>query len=233
MKKQALYLVCASTIVLAGCTGGTTYGTGTSHEEATLKSMYNMLSIRPEKAEAIDYSARPDLVMPSSKETLPSPDSAVEQADGQAWPVSPEQRIAEVRGAIPDAGPRNQLDRQDSTLPIEFQQAEKQGIQNSAGLYTASRSVSRNGSEPDFIGNFTEANSASAEVKRRRDELSYSTGPQRKFLTEPPAQYRVPAQTADAGDLGIDSDVVEARKLAERQARIDAERGVVPVAGAE
>ena len=233
MSKRISGLVCASVVALSGCTGGTTYGTGKTHEEATLKSMYNILSVKAEQTPTIDYSARPDLVMPASKEVLPAPDSSIEQADGQAWPVSPEQRIAAVRDAAPGQDIKDQRDRQDPVPSVEYLNSEKEGIRNSSGLYAASRANSK--ADPNFIGMFVKdqsPDSAGAEVRRRREQLAYSTGPQRKFLTEPPAEYRRPAETADASDLGFDSDFIEERRQQEREQRVKQERGVVDVRGA-
>lgn len=84
---------------LSGCTGGTTYGTGVSHEEKTVKGLYNLLSLKPEEKKNIDYSSRPNLVMPSDQAQLPVPGEA--QQTDQNWPVSPEQRIAIARGEAP------------------------------------------------------------------------------------------------------------------------------------
>ena len=240
MGNRIAFVLFAGLLILTGCSSsGTTYGTGTSHEEATLKSVYNIFSIKPEQRENIDYSARPDLVMPADKGALPQPNSSIEQSDGQAWPETPEERIAAIRAAVPDNTGKNRIgnDAYEDVLPVEFtSKRNKAGIRNSANLYGPDVGGSRASEEPNFIGKFAKeksGSSANTEIAKRRAELAYSTGSKRKYLTEPPAEYREPAATADAGDLGLDSEFIEERRKAARQAEIDAERGVVDVRGAE
>ena len=221
MKKGiSLFGIGASLVILAGCTGsGTTYGTGSSHEEDTLKGIVNMLAISPDDQKKIDYSARPDLVMPANPQALPAP--AQENAADENWPVSPEQRIAAVRDAAPDGDWRGSED-----IPLEYQLSEKEGINNSAGLYRQSRAHTRSGSDQFIKLIRDDANGVgeSAEARKRREELAYSTGVKRKFLTEPPVEYRTPSATAEAGDTGITrEEITEAQKKAKiDQRNIDA-----------
>ena len=56
------------------------------------------------------------------------------------------------------------------------------------------------------------------EARKRRGELAYSTGVKRKYLTEPPTEYRVPSENAEAGELGISKEEVDEAK---KQAEID------------
>lgn len=228
MKKQATFLVCAGSLFLVGCSNsGTTYGTGTSHEEATLKSMYNLLSIKPQEKANIDYSARPELVMPANKQALPSPDSAIEQSDGQAWPVSPEQKIAAVREGVPEPD-------EYGNLPTEYLTSKKEGIRNSAGLYRSSRANAKAGGGEQFLDEIRKEaveGAVSDEVARRREQLSYSTGVQRKYLTEPPSEYRQPVATADAGDLGITKEEITAEEKAAAVDKRNTDHGTITPGG--
>ncbi len=61
-----------SALALSGCMGGTTYGTGVSQEEQTLKDVYTMFNLQGEKKN-IDYSPRPDLIVPDNKQALVEP----------------------------------------------------------------------------------------------------------------------------------------------------------------
>lgn len=197
--------------ILGGCTSGTTYGTGVSHEEQTIKSMYNMLSIKPPDQPNIEYEARPDLVMPANKQVLPTPGgSDAVASDGQQWPVSPEQRISTARAQAPQPHDRS------GALPVEYLTSEKEGIRNSARLYQVSRANTRDGGQ--FIKEIQQeaanGGAISEEVRRRREQLTYSTGVQRRFLTEPPAEYRRPSATAEAGDAGFDDKQI-AEQIAE------------------
>ncbi|MEM7214997.1 MAG: hypothetical protein AAF423_05580 [Pseudomonadota bacterium] len=221
MRNLTLYGIGAGLFLLAGCsTSGTTYGTGTSHEEDTLKGVVNMLAITPDEQDNIDYSARPDLVMPANPQALPAPSGTTAVAD-QNWPVSPEQRIAAVRAAAPDGDWRGSED-----IPLEYQLSEKDGINNSARVYRQSRAHARSGADQliDEIRDDANGTGVAAEVRKRREQLTYSTGVQRKFLTEPPSEYRVPSASAEAGDTGITKEqITEAQKAAKEDKRnIDA-----------
>ena len=68
-----------------------------------------------------------------------------------------------------------------------------------------------------FIDIVRDGDAESEEVKRKRAELAYSTGPQRKYLTEPPVEYRTPASTAVAGDLGYDDEELKALEEAAKK----------------
>ena len=202
-----LFGVCSLALV-AGCNGGTTYGTGTTHEEATAKSFMNMLALSQEKQPKVDYEARPDLVMPASKDALPQPVDEIETVE-EDWPISPEERIAAVREAAPDEDDRS------GEIPLEFMLSEKEGIGNSATLYN--RSLRRNEKDGgQFIKEIKKdaaGITASDKLKKKREQLTYSTSAsQRKYLVEPPSEYRTPAETAEAGDVGIDSEELEARQ---------------------
>lgn len=220
MKRSLPIVLSVGVMVLAGCNSGTTYGTGVSHEEQTIGGIYNMLSIKPADQEKIDYSARPDLVMPANKQVLPVPgDNSSEQVAGdQSWPETPEQRIAAVRSAAPEA------DIRDGNLPTEYLTSEKQGIQNSSGLYAAAPGTRASEELPIVDPNERRTRS---EVKRRREQLAYSTGVKRKFLTEPPTEYRTPSDTAQAGDLGVTSDQLKELEKKAKEEERNRERGVL------
>ncbi|MEM9278217.1 MAG: hypothetical protein AAGA76_06560 [Pseudomonadota bacterium] len=227
-KSISLIGIGASLVVLAGCTSSTTYGTGSSHEKDTLKSIVNMLAVAPDEQAEIDYNARPDLVMPANPQALPAPGNQTASAD-ENWPVSPEQRIAAVREAAPDGDWRGSED-----IPLEYQLGEKDGIDNSARVYRQSRARSRSGGGDQLLQAIVDdANGVGdgVEARKRREELAYSTGVQRKFLTEPPSEYRVPSANAEAGDTGITREqlTAEQKKAREDQRNIDA--GVITPGG--
>ena len=208
------FAILSATLLMVGCSSsGTTYGTGISHEEQTLKSLYNLLSIQPDKPEVIDYSARPDLVMPANKQTLPPPSDSTTLADGQ-WPVNPEERIAEVRANAPVADDRS------GALPV--------GSGGNKFVAIDRKKTDRdfykgNKRHPTALDPFT--NNASAEVRRKREQLAYSTTAKRKFLTEPPELYRTPVETAATNDLGVDDEVIKERRERARQVQEAINRG--------
>jgi hypothetical protein len=199
----------ASAIVLSSCSGGTTYGTGSSHEVATMKGVANIFSLKS-KQEKVEYQSRPDLVMPANKQALPAPVTSQDAVPNDQWPVSPEQRIASVRNAAPEP------DWRTGELPVEYLNSKKEGIAISRAD-KASRSPVW-AKEEQYLQDFqNDANGVSESKKAQelKDQISYSSGAKRKFLTEPPVEYRQPSATAEAGDLGITEEELAARKKAE------------------
>ncbi len=211
----------ASVLALAGCTGGTTYGTGTTHEEATMKGLSNIFSLKSQKTN-IDYNHRPELVMPANKNILPPPVSKeAVLSDGQ-WPETPEERIAKVRSDAPEP------DYRTGDLPVEYLNSEKKGINISTDRKSARTNV-RAAEEQWLTDIRNDANGISESKKARKlkEEIAFSTGVKRKYLTEPPVEYRAPAATAEAGDLGISDEELEARQKAERAENRGIEKAVV------
>lgn len=219
--------LCTAMILVASCTGGTTYGTGSSHEEQTIKSLSNMLAIAPDEKPDIDYSSRPDLVMPPNKGVLPTPVDETQVASEENWPVSPEQRIAAISEGAPEPDDYG-------NLPTEYLVSEKDGIRNSADIYRASRASDRSGGGEQLIDEIvrdSNGSGTSAEVQKRRSELAYSTGVQRKFLTEPPTEYRVPSENAEAGELGISKEQISEQQRRQDADRRNVDRGVLTPGG--
>lgn len=220
--KNVLTSFCVVTglAVLGGCSSysGTTYGTGTSHEEDTMKSITNLLSIAPKEKNRIDYSARPELVMPANQQALPTPaDEGTAQANADTnWPVSPEERILAAREAAPEA------DERSGDVPLDFQLGEKVGTRKTGNerLRQAAREH-RHGFKThlELVGLDNKSKEEDERARKLRGELAYSTGATRKYLTEPPSIYRTPAQTAEAGETGISKE-----EIAEAQAQKRAER---------
>lgn len=213
----------ASALVLGACTGGTTYGTGTSHEEATMKGISNIFSLRNEQ-QKIEYQRRPSLVMPANQNILPAPaEKRALEADTN-WPVSPEERIAKVRAAAPEVDDYG-------NLPIEYlNDTDKLGIKSSAGKQRTNRSNARStggGQLIDAVRDDANGGGVSALVQERRNQIAYSTGVKRKYLTEPPVEYRTPSANAEAGDLGISQEELTARQKREEKERRDLDRGVI------
>ncbi|MET0169926.1 MAG: hypothetical protein ABW191_06070, partial [Aliihoeflea sp.] len=89
----------AAATVLSGCMGPT-YGTGTPSGQQTLEDVSGILSLGGERREPIAYQPRGELVRPGSTEVLPSPQQSA--ASNEAWPESPEQRLARIRSDATD-----------------------------------------------------------------------------------------------------------------------------------
>ena len=208
------FLMGLSAIGLAGCVGGTTYGTGGSQEEQTMKDVYNMFTLRPERRN-IDYSPRPDLVVPANRASLPEPLDSEASTSAAQWPETPEQRIARIRAQAGEVDPRT------GDVSVEERLRRKEGIAIERG-YAKNDFVpgvtDRDGNPILYNGQKSQADRAA--VLKRKQELSMSVGANRKFLTEPPVEYRVPASSAPSGVDAYTEEEKTARAEAEREAKL-------------
>lgn len=217
----------ASALVLGGCTGGTTYGTGTSHEAATAKGLSKIFSLKNEQQQ-ITYESRPDLVMPANKNILPAPEQNQALQTDPNWPVTPEQRIAGVRADAPQPD-------EYGNLPVEYlNDTNKTGINKTTKLDANLKRESRRGNVNSGGDEFIQAIKDDANgvgngnvARERREQLTYSTGVKRKFLTEPPVEYRIPSANAEAGDLGISEEEISARQKREEKLQRDIDKGII------
>lgn len=206
-------------ISVSACVGGTTYGTGVSHEEQTMNSLKNIVSLKSSKDHQINYSARPDLVMPANTAALPQPAAEVASTETEEsnWIETPEERIAQIQSEAEQPHYRS------GNISVKEQLRKKEGIRvsNNGRIY---KNPDRDGNSfIDAIRDDANGVSAGSTVRKQRQELAYSTGIKRKYLTEPPVEYRTPAATAVAGDLGYSREEL-AELEAKQKAREDAEK---------
>jgi hypothetical protein len=185
-RRGVVFAALASTALVTGCVAGPTYGTGTPAGEQLLSDMTGLLAIGPSDRAQVEYNPRGELVTPPSTAVLPTPQAPVVQ-NSSAWPESPEQRLARIR----DDATANQ--------------------NNPFFQPVASGTSRRAPSGPPLIGRANEQPEASAnnlsreEVNRRlaeRRQETTQTG--RRYLSEPPVEYRQAAETAPVGDIGED-----------------------------
>lgn len=172
--------VCAAAL-LSGCMSSPTYGTDKTAGQQLLEDVTGVIStktlIGTSREAEIAYKPRPELVRPASLEVLPEPQREITSADNAAWPESPEERRARLR-------------------------AEATENRDNAGY--RSPIVMGDGfaaSGPDMSESTPEQR---AEFLRRKREANQGDATNRKYLSEPPVEYRVPDATAAAGDLGED-----------------------------
>ncbi len=188
--------------LLTGCTSGTTYGTGVTHEQQTIEDLANLITFQ-KKRPNIDYRSRPDLIVPDDK-VLVTPQDGSENLDDQEWPESPQERIARLRAdaeaAETDPAARaryeENLRRFRSTKPGEGVER----IEAPIGQGIPNVSCDPNG---EFMRRCTPDEISKAVRAERREIKSVGkTGYQRRYLTEPPIEYRTPSDTAPIGDEG-------------------------------
>ena len=205
-KRLIAPLMLSTSVFLTGCVGGTTYGTGVTQERQLLNDLEGMISLggsRKRKA-TIDYSARPDLVLPHQTATLSPPQEQVTSTSNADWPESPDQRLARIRGDAGVADPRS------GELPIGELQRNKVGLRIGKNEYV---DIDREGASTQELSDGTHKKAQALKKK-----YAYSTGPTRKYLTEPPVAYRTPIGTNGVGDLGVSE--AEKEKRAEKAAKV-------------
>lgn len=177
-----------SALVLGGCVSSPTYGTGKRADEQLLSDVSDIFSIAPKTSNQIDYKPRPDLVKPPKEATasLPAPQTSV-VASSPVWPESPEQRLKRLR----DEATANR-DNPFYDSPIESDVKSRPGVTSTARLYDR--------------GSFENTNTANqrAAFNKRLAETKQGSPTHRKYLSEPPVDYRAPAETAPVNDVGED-----------------------------
>jgi hypothetical protein len=183
----------ASGIALTGCVGSPTYGTDKTAGEQLAGDLSGAFSFAPKHKERIDYKPRPTLVKPApgQKEALPAPQDSIETASGQ-WPESPEQRRARLRA---DAT-AHQNDPAYQSEIVDDVQSDPESVRKAMADSGSSHPPRWTPADSD--------KGRAAEIKRRLAESKQGDPNTRKYLSEPPVQYRVASDTAPQGDLGED-----------------------------
>ncbi len=197
--------------MVSGCVGGTTYGTGVSQEQQTIEDFTNLISFSKKKTQ-IDYQARPDLVVPEEK-VLVTPQVDAESGAESDWPETPEQRIARVRAEAEEA-------QATSAGQLAFAKRQKRFRStrpgdNSIPYAPIGQGVPNETCDPQPNGIMRQCTGfeISQAVRAERAEIKSvgKTGYQRRYLTEPPLEYRTPSANAVEGDLGYTE--AEMRKI--------------------
>jgi hypothetical protein len=192
----ALVAACGLT---AGCMSSPTYGTDKTSNEQLVSDLSGMFSFSDKKKARIDYQPRPELVKPAKRdEALPLPQQSIATADNPSWPESPEQRLARIRAnADANADDPNYrspvvADRALEQKPTEIPSG------NGHGEDSGIRSPSKMASEK-------------AEFQKRLKENQQGDSAQRKYLSEPPTEYRQASADAPQGEIGEDEADKESR----------------------
>ena len=184
----------AALLAVSGCMSSPTYGTGTSANAQLMEDIGSSIQLTPKKGKSIDYEPRPELLATAKAEGLPAPQQNVTKQAG-VWPESPEEKRARLRQEATDA--------QGDPL---FVPTIKNDIATGNELANQMAAMNRGGD----LGK---------EFKAKKAIAAAGSPTKRKFLSEPPLDYRQPAETAGYGDFGED----EAKK--ERRARAAAKKG--------
>lgn len=172
-------LIGLSALALSGCMGPT-YGTDTPATEQLFRDVSNAVAPSSERREPIAYQPRPELVRPATTTVLPTPQDPATQTAGN-WPEPPERRLARIRSEA-TANQENPFYR--------------------APVQTTTSTLPDVPDDPEAWENLTPQQQR-AEFQRRAASRAGSPNT-RRYLSEPPVDYRVPAATAPADELGED-----------------------------
>lgn len=170
---------------LAGC-NTPTYGTGRSPELAMIEELTGNLAGGGRKQEPIEYRPRSELVMPPTAQ-LPAPQDGQPVEQLAAWPNDPDAQSADANnGEIPEEFRRGRLAR---------------------------GAIQRDPNIPDKdVTEMTVEERLEAQRKFREQRAAMEgSATVRRYLTDPPTEYRQPSPNAPQPDDIEDS--TEARTL--------------------
>ncbi len=186
---------------LSGCVSSPTYGTDKTAMEQLAEDVSGAISLKPPPREKIDYNPRPALVKPPAgqKGALPQPQDNIVQTASAQWPESPEQRRARIR-ANATANQNNPFYEPEVINDVSLARE---------GAVAAKNQPGGDNWDPRMEGIKDTANRE--EVKRRLVETKQGSPTQRRYLSEPPLDYRVAASTAPQNDIGEDEYKKEMR----------------------
>ncbi|MBB3930471.1 hypothetical protein GGR25_001510 [Kaistia hirudinis] len=177
-RKLALIVGSAALLGLAGCSG-TTYGTGVSAEEQTLKDVMSLASLGSDEKPPIDYKPRGGIVAPKST-ALPPPGSAPEAtasvANDPNWPKDPDEQrrqkaAAEAQAAANSPIPNFILPKGKTSYDVATNESTEQTRAEGKQAWDALH-------------------------KGKTGSYDANGNPTRKYLTEPPVAYRAPDPNA-------------------------------------
>lgn len=192
----------AAALTLAGCSAGPTYGTGTSQSEQLFSDIDGIFSLGSggRDEEQISYAPRPELVRPAAIGALPPPRPANAAANDPSWPQSPEV----IRGRNLAAA---EATRDAATLPADFNPSTgpRRPRDPNAIRPTDDAALDRSTLTPAELRGQRRA------VAAQRAATVQGSPTQRRYLSEPPVNYRQPVASAPVGDLGVDEEIKQRR----------------------
>lgn len=194
-----------SSLALSGCMSSPTYGTDKTAMEQLAGDVSGAISLAPPKREKIDYNPRPTLVKPTpgQKGVLPAPQDNIVQTASTQWPESPEQRRARIRAdaSVNFDSPNFKAEVIDDvqTDPVAVKKALAESSSSHPPRWTPGDSG---------IG----AKARRDSINRKLAEGRQGSPTSRRYLSEPPLDYRVAASTAPQNDIGEDEYKKELRQ---------------------
>jgi hypothetical protein len=197
---SAAAIVAASAMALSGCVGmAPTYGTGKPADTQLMEDVSSMFSLTPKKKEQIDYKPRPELVKPAKADALPAPQDNITTASAGAWPESPEARLKRIRD---DATANRDDPNFQPEVELDTTNRGRKGVRSTRG-----DDINADGSSISIASQRKEFNERLAMTRQ-------GSPTERRYLSEPPIEYRQPAATAPVDDVGEDEWKKDRRRKA-------------------
>ncbi|EJN03141.1 hypothetical protein [Phyllobacterium sp. YR531] len=202
-----------ASLAIAGCASSPTYGTDKTSGAQLLDDVSNIASFSKKK-NTIAYNPRPELVRPATGAAegsqLPQPQNNAVAENSANWPESPEQRRKRIR----DTATANQNN------PNFVPEVENDIPAVSKSSHWADYGPN-NDKAPRVVPAGAPQAAQSSEFRARKLASTAGSPTTRRYLSEPPLEYRAPAPTAATDDLGKD----EVKKERERKAAAKKEKG--------
>jgi hypothetical protein len=175
-------------VALAGCMSSTTYGTGKSPGVQTLEDLAGIATFGSQK-EPIDYGPRARIVPPPPGTPLPPPGGS-QATLASNWPKDPdvEQKKFKAEAAArykPGEGPPLNANGPNFRLPPKPKSDEPEAVL-----------LNQNGREAPHITREEAAAAKKLFADSRGMQVDASGLPIRRYLTDPPAEYRAPDPSA-------------------------------------
>lgn len=181
----ALAAALVAPLALAGCMRTATYGTGEMPEVAMFQELTGGVLSKGEKKEPIAYQPRAPLVMPPTASALPPPAETAAGADPN-WPLDPNERL--LADAPPDDGnPMNDIN-----------QAEYRRLRPLASVMPGQSNSPQDleNGKSDYYSNIVHGRRMREEFAQALAEANGYGNRERRYLTDPPTEYREPEPTA-------------------------------------
>lgn len=179
-------------IGLAGCMGGTTYGTGKDPGTQTLEDLAGIASIGGPKKAPIEYGARAPLVPPPPGTPLPAPGSQQQAVTAANWPKDPDVEQKKFK-AESQARAQSSTEQPFAANDPKFRLPPKaKSDEPDPGLIDPNRRM-------DADAHTTDSQSAAAKklyADARGAPTDENGQPIRQYLTDPPTGYRAPDPNA-------------------------------------
>lgn len=170
-------------IGLSGCQSAMTYGTGKAPGMQTVEDLVGIAALSTATKEPIDYKPRPKIVAPPTTATLPPPSDGNTTALASNWPVDPDAQAAKIRA---DAAAREA-----TGAPTPFFRVPKGPDDGQPVVYDRDP-------EKEALGTAEQSAAARKLFADARGAIAVDENgnPVRRYLTDPPSEYRIPDPTA-------------------------------------